>query len=234
MGGGGSILTVPIFVYVLQFQPKEAIAMGLGVVGATSIVGTIGHWRAGNLDLKVAATFGLIAMLSTYSVAKIAEFIPGYIQLSLFALVMISSALFMFRSKTPKLSEETRHEVAFVKILLVATSIGLLTGIVGVGGGFLIVPALVLLAKIEMKRAVGSSLLVISMNSVAGFLGYVDHVKIDWKTMLSFTAVAIMGSFLGTYLTKYVSQSALKRSFAIFLIFMGVLIFIQNWTKFSK
>jgi uncharacterized protein len=236
LGGGGSILTVPIFVYVLGFGAKEAIAMSLAVVGAVSLVGAAGHWRAGNVNLRVALVFGSVAMAGTYLGARLAVYFSGGAQLALFAVVMLLAAGFMLRGERPTASPaaaEPSDATAAARMplaLIVAEglAVGVLTGLVGVGGGFLIVPALVLLARIPMKQAVGTSLLVIAMKSTTGFLGYLGQVEVPWAFMGLFTGVAIVGIMGGTYLVRFVSQAALKRAFAVFLIVMGGFILYQN------
>lgn len=238
LGGGGSILTVPIFVYVLGFGAKEAIAMSLAVVGATSLFGAAGHWRAGNVNLRVALIFGAIAMAGTYLGARLAVFFSGAAQLALFAVVMLVAAAFMFRGRRPAAVTETRPggaEVTAMPLGLIALegiAVGVLTGLVGVGGGFLIVPALVLLGKVPMKEAVGTSLLVIAMKSAAGFVGYLGQVEVAWGFMGVFTAVAIVGILVGTYLVRFVPQHTLQRAFAVFLVLMGGVILYQNRAVF--
>ena len=234
LGGGGSILTVPIFVYVLGFGAKEAIAMSLAVVGATSLFGAAGHWRAGNVNLRVAAIFGGVAMAGTYLGARLAVFFSGAAQLTLVAVVMLLAAYFMFRDRTPAAAggpagdAEPAKDMPLGLIVLEGIAVGILTGLVGVGGGFLIVPALVLLGKVPMKQAVGTSLLVIAMKSAAGFAGYLGQVEVDWAFMAGFTAIAVAGILLGTWLVRFVPQQALQRSFAIFLVVMGGFILYQN------
>ena len=232
MGGGGSILTVQVLVYVLGFDPKDAIAASLVVVGATSLFGAVGHWRAGNVNLRVAAIFGVVAMAGTYLGARLAVHLSGATQLTLFAGVMLLAAYFMFRPKKVE-AEDAGADVPVRDMplgLIVAEGIavGVLTGRVGVGGGFLIVPALVLLGKVPMKQAVGTSLLVIAMKSAAGFAGYWGQVAVRWDFLAVFTAVAIVGILLGTRLTKRVPQHALQRAFAVFLLAMGSFILYQN------
>lgn len=232
LGGGGSILTVPIFVYVLGFGAKEAIAMSLAVVGATSLFGAVSHWRAGNVNVRVALIFGVVAMAGTYLGARLAVFFSGAAQLILFALVMLVAAFFMFRG--PPVTASARAEDTAIRdmplalIVVEGIAVGVLTGLVGVGGGFLIVPALVLLGRLPMKQAVGTSLLVIAMKSAAGFYGYLGQVEVQWAFMTLFTAVAVSGIFAGTYLVRFVSQAQLKRAFAVFLLVMGGFILWQN------
>jgi uncharacterized protein len=251
LGGGGSILTVPIFVYVLGFGAKEAIAMSLAVVGAVSLFGAAGHFRAGNVNVRVALVFGSVAMVGTYVGARLAVYFSGAAQLALFAVVMLLAAFFMFREKKPlrtdeeewlaeTADEEAMQDAAVLPggapvgrmplglIVIEGLAVGVLTGLVGVGGGFLIVPALVLLGKIPMKQAVGTSLLVIAMKSAAGFVGYLGQVEVPWGFMTLFTAIAVVGIMGGTYLVQYVPQAALKRAFAVFLVLMGGFILYQN------
>lgn len=228
LGGGGSILTVPIFVYVLGYGAKEAIAMSLAVVGVTSLFAMVGHWRQGNVNLRVALIFGAVAMSGTYLGARLAVFFSGTAQLILFAGVMLIAAFFMFRDKTSVSEAEAHEKMPLLLIVVEGIAVGVLTGLVGVGGGFLIVPALVLLGKVPMKAAVGTSLLVIAMKSASGFVGYLGQVEIPWAFMGLFTAVAIAGSFGGTYIARFVPQEMLKKGFAAFLIVMGVFILFQN------
>jgi uncharacterized membrane protein YfcA len=229
LGGGGSILTVPIFVYVLGFEPKESIAMSLAVVGATSLFGTVGHWRAGNVNLRVALIFGTVAMAGTYGGARLAVFFSGPAQLALFAVVMLAAAFFMFTDRKERDAPAPAQSMRAPLIIAEGVAVGVLTGLVGVGGGFLVVPALVVLGRVPMKEAIGTSLLVIAMKSAAGFAGYVGQVDVPWAFMSGFTAVAVAGILAGTYLIRFVPQSALKRSFAVFLLIMGTAILYENW-----
>ncbi|GAC1516474.1 MAG: sulfite exporter TauE/SafE family protein [Gemmatimonadaceae bacterium] len=233
MGGGGSILTVPIFVYVLGFDPKRSIAMSLPVVGATSLIGAIGHWRAGNVNLKTATLFGVVAMAGAYVGARLAFLLTGAMQLALLAIVMLAAAVSMLRSARRDQSAGERHiggegPISIALLVPVAIGVGLLTGLVGIGGGFLVVPALVLLGRVPMKQAVGTSLLVIAMNSVSGFAGYLGRIDVPWDFMASFTAVAVAGILAGTYLVRFVSQAVLKRAFAVFLLLMGAFVLYKN------
>lgn len=235
LGGGGSILTVPILVYGLGFGAKQAIAMSLAIVGATSLLGAFGHWRAGNVNLRVAAIFGVVAMAGTYLGARLAVFFSGAAQLVLFALVMLLAAFFMLREGRPSAANGPAEpdggslaEMPLLKIAAEGLAVGVLTGLVGVGGGFLVVPALVLLGKVPIKEAVGTSLLIIALKSAAGFVGYLGQVEIPWGAMLIFTAVAGVGILVGTFLVRFVPAKALQRAFAIFLVAMGLFILYQN------
>lgn len=238
MGGGGSIMTVPIFVYVLGFDPKLAIAMSLPVVGATSLIGAASHWKAGNVQLKMAALFGVIAMAGAYAGARLSIFLSGSLQLTLLAIVMLIAAVSMFRSaqrdsrRVGSAAPEGRA-IALGLLIPVALGVGLLTGLIGIGGGFLVVPALVLLAHVSMKQAVGTSLIVIAMNSFSGSLGYLGQVQMPWAFMFGFTAVAAVGILAGTWLVRFVSQAALKQGFAVFLLLMGAFILHRNRGSFT-
>jgi uncharacterized membrane protein YfcA len=230
LGGGGSILTVPIFVYVLGYAAKPAIAMSLPVVGATSLVGAIGHWRAGNVQLKVALIFGGVAMATAYLGARLAVFVSGTLQLTMLAIVMLAAAVAMLRSSmTPaKALDEEQRAMSPALAMAAGAGVGLLTGLVGIGGGFLVVPALVVLGGLPMRQAIGTSLVVIALNSFAGFLGYMNQVTMPWGFVALFTAVAIAGILVGTWLVRYVSPRALKRAFAVFLLLIGALMLYRN------
>jgi len=232
MGGGGSILTVPVFVYVLGFPAKTAIAMSLPMVGVTSLVGAFAHWRADRVHLRTAGIFGVFAMAGSYAGARLAVFIPGALQLLLLAATMLAAAMLMLRPMTLSVPNTSvgsgGGQSALGRMLPAAFAVGLLTGIVGIGGGFLIVPALVLLARAPIKQAVGTSLLVIAMNAAAGSLGYLGTLIIPWGFLVVFTAVAVAGILVGTSLVRFVPADALKRSFAVFLLLVGGFVLYQN------
>ncbi len=233
LGGGGSILTVPIFVYVLGIAAKPAIAMSLPVVGGTSLIGAAGHWRGGNVDLPVALGFGVVAMAAAYGGARLGVFVPGAVQLVLLAMVMVAAAVAMLRGRRDA-EEERRARSPLWLLALAGVAVGVLTGLVGIGGGFLIVPALVLLARLPMKQAVGTSLVVIAMNSASGLLGYLGRVPIDWRLTALFTGIAGAGILAGAALVKRVPATSLKRAFAVFVLAMGVFILYQNRSAFSR
>lgn len=234
MGGGGSILTVPVLVYALKMQPKESIALSLAIVGATSLIGSFSHFKAGNINVKVAMVFGPVAMAGTFLGAKLSVFLSGATQLIIFAIVMIIAAYFMFKGKkeiNTNDNDQKNAKLNYPLIIAEGVFVGILTGIVGVGGGFMIVPALVLLAHIPMKEAIGTSLLIIALKSFAGFLGYLDKVSIDWSFLGQFTIFTTIGIIVGSYFVKFISQEKLKKMFAIFLVVMGVFILYKNKSK---
>jgi uncharacterized protein len=230
LGGGGSILTVPIFVYVLGYAAKPAIATSLAVVGTTSLLAAINHARAKNIDARAALWFAPSAMLGTFVGTKLAMLLGGTTQLLLFALVMLASATSMLRSQSP--SDQATAKPLWT-LAVTGLAVGLLTGLVGVGGGFLIVPALVLFGGLPMKRAVGTSLALIGLNSLIGLFGYVQTVPLDWPVIAAFIAVATAGSLLGARLVQMVSAATLRRSFGIFLLCMSAFIFYQNRATFG-
>jgi len=235
LGGGGSVLTVPIFVYVMGYDAKQAIAMSLLVVGAASLVGAARHWRAGRVDLRVAVVFGVIAMVGSYAGARLARFVTGPEQLLILALVVCAAAISMVRpspADRPVMVIEPVSDVidppSAIRLMPVAIGVGLLTGLVGVGGGFLIVPALVVLGRVPMKLAIGTSLLVITMNCIAGIGGYAGHVAIPWGVVGLFSAVAIVGLMAGIQLVGIVSAASLRRAFAVLLMCVGTFVLAQN------
>jgi len=225
LGGGGSILTVPVLVYVLGYAAKPAIAMSLPIVGITSLIGAALHWRRGNVRVGMAFTFGVFAMIGAFVGAKLSALLSGGVQLALLALVMSAAAASMLRSRNDLGSSASWHPGL---LILVAFGVGVLTGLVGIGGGFLVVPALVLLAHVPMRQAVGTSLLVISMNAASGFAGYVGAVAVDWTFLARFTAATVAGALAGTALVSRVPQSALKRGFAVFLFAVGGFVLYMN------
>jgi uncharacterized membrane protein YfcA len=227
LGGGGSILTVPTLVYVMSVEPKAAIAMSLPVVGITALVGGVKHWRAGQVNLRIAIAFGIVAMAGSLAAAKAARLVPGVVQLTLLGLVMLVAAVMMMRRKTPAAgtAPRERHPVA---LGLVGLGVGALTGRVGIGGGFLFVPALVLFGGVPIKRAVGTSLIVIAMNTASAALGYRGQATVDWALVAGFTACAVAGSLVGARLVGKVSADGLRRGFAWFLIVIAAFVLWQN------
>lgn len=236
LGGGGSILTVPIFHYILGYPAKQAIVMSLPVVGVTALVGVATHWRAGNVRVSTAVFFGALTMVGSFAGARaLAPLLSGELQLALLALVMLAAAISMFRSarRTDAAPGSRPTGRALALLGLVGLGVGMLTGLIGIGGGFLIVPALVLLARVPMKQAVGTSLCVIALNTGSGFLGYAGRETVPWGFVAGFTAVAVLGIVAGTRLVHYLAPATLKRAFAAFLLVVGAAILYQNRAAFS-
>lgn len=226
MGGGGSILTVPILVYAIGMSPKSSIALSLAIVGLTSIIGVFGHFKNKNINLKMAALFAPFAMLGTFFGAKLSKFFTGEAQLLLFGTIMLVASILMIKKIPLKEQSEKKQSILFIAVG--ALIVGIITGLVGIGGGFLIVPALVLIIGLPMKEAIGTSLLIIALNSASGFLGYLGMVEIDWSFLLIFTLFSGIGILLGSHFVKYISQAKLKKMFGIFLIFMAIFILYKN------
>jgi len=221
LGGGGSILTLPILVYLLGVEPKSAIAMSLFVVGVTSVMGSIAHARAGRVRFRTGLVFGATAMAGAYAGGLVARFIPATALLVAFAAVMLVTSVAMMRGRRA-VSSSTAGEAKVGKVLAVGGAVGIVAGLVGAGGGFLIVPALALFGGLAMPEAVGTSLLVIALQSFAGFAGHAGHVHIDWTLALVVTASAVAGSFAGARLGRGLSPDALRRGFAWFVLAMAV------------
>jgi uncharacterized membrane protein YfcA len=219
LGGGGSILTVPILVLLLQVAPKDAIAMSLLVVGVTSLAATFAHARAGRVLWRTGAMFGAAGMAGAFLGGALARFIPAAVLLAGFAAMMLATAVAMLRRPSGTTLEA--RELGIAHVLGLGAVVGLATGLVGAGGGFVIVPALVLVARVPMKVAVGTSLLVIAMNSFAGFAGHLSHAHLDWGLTALITLVAVVGSLAGSRLASRVPQAALRRGFAWFVLAMA-------------
>jgi len=238
-GSGGSIIAMPALMYLLNVEAKSAIAMSMGIVAVTATFSGWDNWRRGNVNLKVAVMFGLFGVIGTYGGARLGVYTPVQIQLTLFALVMYAAAYKMLQRKKqpagqlataggPPLPEEKVISAHMGHIAAHGIGVGVLTGLVGVGGGFLIVPALVLLSGIPMKIAIGTSLVIVAAKSYSGFAGYVGAVPVDWTTMALFTTVTVAGSFIGTRIAHRFSQETLKRSFGIFLVFVASYILLKS------
>lgn len=242
LGSGGSIIALPALLYLLHVEPKSAIAMSLGVVAVTATLAALGHVRRGNVDLKIALVFASFGAIGTFMGTRVGVTIPAAIQLSAFALVMYAAAWRMQRKPTRSPSSPEGHgkseaatpgcehyfSTCMAYIVLAGIAVGLLTGVVGVGGGFLIVPALVLLSRVPIKQAVATSLAIVSANSSVGFAGYLGSVPISWGIMAGFTAVTVVGSFAGARFSSRLSQETLKRSFAWFLVVVATYILFKN------
>ncbi|GCC51556.1 sulfite exporter TauE/SafE family protein [Chryseotalea sanaruensis] len=239
IGGGGSILTLPILVYLFGLDPVLSTAYSLFVVGLTSFIGSFSHFRQGNVHLKTAIIFGIPSIISVYAVRKfVVPIIPdpffsvgdfvfskALFVMVLFAVLMLLASFSMIRK--PKQEKEAKGEVKYNYPLIFAEGllVGGITGLVGAGGGFLIIPALVLLAGLPMKQAVGTSLLIIALKSLIGFTGDLGSgLSIDYNFMLMFSGFAIVGIVLGSYLTKFIPNEKLKPAFGWFVLIMGVYI----------
>lgn len=234
LGGGGSVLMVPILVYVAKIPAREAIVLSLPIVGIASVVGAIRHWRSGNVDVRTALIFAAPAMVAAFAAARLAKLMSAPMQLTLLAIVMLAAATSMLRFAVSASSETGERRLSSRWLPVVALGVGSLTGLVGVGGGFLIVPALVLIAGIPMRLAVGTSLLVIAINALAGFAGSLGSVELPWAYGSMFAAITVAGIFAGTALSSRVSPAQLKKGFALLLIFVSTLMLYQNRATFIQ
>lgn len=221
LGGGGSILTLPVLVYVLHVDAKQAIASSLLVVGTTALVSAAVHARAGNVDYKTGAIFGVAGMLGAFGGGRVAGYLPGNLLLGAFAVVMLVTAVAMMRPRKEPAAGAPRP-VSVARILAAGLAVGLVAGLVGAGGGFLVVPALVLFGGLDMRRAIGTSLMVIALQSFSGFAGHISHTHIDWQLTGIVTVMAVIGSLAGVRLARLLSTESLRRGFAWFVLAMAV------------
>lgn len=243
IGGGGSILTVPILVYLLSINPVVATAYSLFVVGVSSLLGAFQNIRKGLVDFKTAIVFAVPAFIAVYLTRRIlVPAIPEYLFevgsftvtrdigiMVFFALIMLLASFSMIYDKCKNCDKDHAYiKYNYPLIILEGMVVGVITGIVGAGGGFLIIPALVLLAKLPMKKAVATSLLIIAIKSLIGFIGDVETMEINWPFLLSFTAFSLIGIILGVWLTKFIDGSKLKRAFGWFVLLMAIYILIKE------
>lgn len=228
LGGGGSILTVPLLAYVAGMDAKQAIATSLLVVGVTSAIGAISHARAGRVQWRTGLIFGGAGMAGAFGGGLLARFIPGTVLLIGFAVMMVATAVAMLRGRKNVEVTEGSHRLPVPKIVAEGLIVGLVTGLVGAGGGFLVVPALALLGGLPMPIAVGTSLIVIAMKSFAGLGGYLSSVQINWTVALAVTAAAVAGALLGSRLTAKVDPEVLRKAFGWFVLAMSSVILAQE------
>ncbi|MEZ4794884.1 MAG: sulfite exporter TauE/SafE family protein [Flavobacteriaceae bacterium] len=246
IGGGGSILTVPVLVYLLGINPVTATAYSLFVVGSSALVGALRNVPKKLLDFRTAIVFSIPAFISVYLTRKfLVPAIPDEIFkmgeftltknlgiMVFFAIIMLVASISMIRDKrNNEQSDALVVSYNYPLIILEGLVVGVLTGIVGAGGGFLIIPALVLFAKLPMKKAVATSLLIIAIKSLIGFIGDIENLAIDWAFLLGFTAISIVGIFFGIWLNKFIDGKKLKKGFGWFVLLMGIYIIIKEFSK---
>ncbi|MBP6090785.1 MAG: sulfite exporter TauE/SafE family protein [Crocinitomicaceae bacterium] len=245
IGGGGSILTVPVLVYLFHVEPMMATAYSLFIVGTSSLVGAFPKYKDGLISLKTAFVFGLPSILAVFLTRKfIVPAIPdevfaiGTFQITkailmmiLFAILMVAASVSMIRNKKNTTTDESTQQVFnYPMIILEGSVVGVLTGLVGAGGGFLIIPALVMLSKLPMKMAIGTSLLIIAAKSLIGFIGDVSAhgSSMDWKLLIIVTILAVIGIFIGNILSKKINGNQLKKGFGWFVLVMGLYIIAKE------
>lgn len=226
LGGGGSILTVPMLVYLLGMDGKEGIASSLFVVGATSLVGVATHATLGNVRWKIGLLFGAVGMASAFLAGNLARWIPERALLLGFAGVMLATAFAMMRGRRG--ADGPPAPLSLGRIGLLGSSVGMVSGLVGAGGGFLVVPALSLLGGLRMTEAIGTSLFVIALQAFAGFGGHSTYVKLNWSLLAVITTASVVGSIAGAAAGRHVPQELLRRGFAFFVWVMGFFILSQE------
>ena len=243
IGGGGSILTVPVLVYLFGLQPLVATSYSLFVVGSTSLVGGINNLKKGLVNVKAALLFGSASITTVFAtrkflvphIPKIIASIDGYnltesfFLMVVFAVLMLLASVSMIRSKVSEVHDnDSHHSFSFGKLMIYGVTIGIITGLLGAGGGFLLIPALVFLLKLPMKKAIGTSLMIIALNSLVGFTGDLGHLSIDWLFLLKITAIAVAGIFIGGALGKKLHGDKLKKGFGWFVLAMGIYILVKE------
>jgi len=249
IGGGGSILTLPILVYIMGIQPIIATSYSLFIVGCTSLVGATINYKSGNVQVKTALVFGIASISTVFLTRKfIIPHIPNVlftinhvairqsvVTMSLFAVLMLLAAIAMIRNPINKDVNEcvyTYSTPPIFTLILNGILIGFATGFFGAGGGFLLIPSLVLLFKMPMKQAVGTSLLIIALNSLIGFLGDWGHYHLNWQLLFTITAIAVGGIFVGSFISTKINSLLLKKTFGWFVLFMSIYILTKEIFQF--
>jgi uncharacterized membrane protein YfcA len=243
IGSGGSILTVPVLVYLFGVDAVAATAYSLFIVGFTSAIGTVGYFKKKLVNIKTAFVFGAPSIISVFltrayivptipkEVFSVGDFMvtKSILMMLLFAILMVAASFSMIKKDLNKKEENLGpQKFNYPIILLEGTIVGIVTGLVGAGGGFLIIPALVLLSKLPMKEAVGTSLVIIAAKSLIGFFGESGETIIDWTLLTSVSAFATIGIFIGIYLSKKIDGAKLKPIFGWFVLVMGIYIIIKE------
>jgi uncharacterized membrane protein YfcA len=229
LGGGGSILTVPALVYIIGQTPQVAVVASLVIVGANSVLGAFFHRAQGTLNWRVALVFGGVGMVAAYFAAGLSHLLSSTLLLVLFAVLMLVVGGLMILRKAPNDEGHTSH--GWMVTVLAGLVVGVLTGFLGVGGGFLIVPALVMLVGLPMRQAVGTSLVVIAMNSLAGILGHLSQTHLDYTLISLFVIAGMGGTFAGTWLAQRMRADHLRRIFAFFVIALALFLLYDNLPK---
>lgn len=243
IGGGGSILTVPVLVYLFAIEPVLATAYSLFIVGLTSAVGTVGYFKKGLVNIKTAVVFGIPSIIAVFftraiivpaipkEIFSVGDFMvtKNLLMMLFFAVIMIAASYSMIKKDKKIISEEPQQQkFNYPFIIIEGAIVGIITGLVGAGGGFLIIPALVILSKLPMKEAVGTSLVIIAAKSLIGFFGEGGENVINWLFLFIISAFAIVGIFIGTALSKKIDGNKLKPAFGWFVLIMGMYIITKE------
>ncbi|SHL17369.1 hypothetical protein SAMN05444266_102307 [Chitinophaga jiangningensis] len=246
IGGGGSILTMPVMVYLFGVSPLMATSYSLFIVGSTSMVGAVQQFFQGKVNVRMGLLFAVVSMVTVFIARKwVVPFIPLHIAtvfgvqitksvltMLLFAALMVVAAIFMMKGKQPKEDNlQLTQSINLRQLVIFGIGIGLITGILGAGGGFLLIPAMVLILHLPMKTAVGTSLLVIALNSLIGFMGNIGDAGMDWKLLSTVTILAVAGIFLGTLLSRKIPGNSLKKGFGWFVLLMGIYILVKEFSN---
>ena len=241
IGGGGSILAVPILVYLFKIHPEQATSYSLFIVGITAMFGSFSQYRLGNLKIKAALVFAIPSVLSLLFVRDVIlpkiptiiltvnsfEISKNLVIMTVFAFLMIAASLSMIRTSTP---DKTEKRDDHFRIAIIGLLVGFITGFLGAGGGFLIIPALLFFGNLPIKQAIGTSLLIIFINSLIGFGGdVINGMDINYKLLFTISGIALIGMFIGTYLSKKIDGAKLKPAFGWFVLVMGIYIIIKEF-----
>ncbi len=246
IGGGGSILTLPILVYGMALNPIIASAYSLFVVGVSSLIGALKNIQKGLVDFRIALVFSMPAFIAVYSTRKYLIpaipdklFIVFDIEITkdiaimvFFGLIMVFTSIAMLRKKVIVNKQSSKVSFNYLLITIEGIIVGVITGIIGAGGGFLIIPALVLMAKLPMKNAIATSLLIIAIKSLIGFIGDIENLDIDWVFLLSFTSFSIAGIFIGMYINNFIEGEKLKKGFGWLVLTIAIFILIKELAFF--
>jgi uncharacterized protein len=243
VGSGGSILTVPVLVYLMSVDPLLATTSSLFIVGSTSLIGGLRAYGKKLVNFKAVTEFGIPSIFSIFitrhyilpalpdhlfSIGSIHIYKPTFLMV-VFAILMLAASLSMiFNRRDTVTTEAAEHKYQALPLVLLGLAIGMITGLLGAGGGFLIIPSLVLFLRLPMKTAVGTSLLIIAINSLFGFLFSLKQFEYNWTLLLSFTALAVAGLFIGSKLAEKIPGASLKKGFGWFILFMGIYIIIKE------
>ncbi len=233
LGSGGSILTVPVLIYLFGQEEKLAIAGSLAIVGTIALAGAAAYIKLGLIAWKTVVIFAIPSMVATYIGAFLATYLSGITQLIIFACIMFLAAIFMLRNAK---YEQTQQNFSALKIFSSGSVVGIMTGLIGVGGGFLILPSLVLFAGLGMRQAVASSLVIIASNAYMGFVKYFmilqqGDIRLDWTIIISVSLIGIIGTIIGNYLCHKIPQQRLKKYFAYFLLLMAIFIISKEVSR---
>lgn len=230
MGGGGSILSVPIFIYLMELAEKEAIATSLLVVGTTSLFSLLIYLYKKQVDIRIGAIFSVFSMAGAFMGGWLARYVPPTVLVLLFAVMMVAASFAMLkgRKESADVTASAPKDLPMMKIAAEGIVVGIVTGLVGAGGGFLVVPALVLLSGLPMKRAVATSLMIIVLKSYSAFAGYLSHTSIDFGVAGSVIGLSIVGAMIGVALSSVVSGQRLRKGFGVFVLMMGVFVLARE------